>query len=78
MFRHITNTITAGGAVPTAGSNVSFVTLAVLGPQSSLVAVHSGMVSRHLQHSGAHQTSSVLWDTQWVSVALWGSSCVFV
>ena len=53
VFRQGTNMIRAGWAVLTAGSDVSFVvTLAVLGPQSSSVGVHSWMHGRHLQCSG--------------------------
>ena len=64
MVRLGMNTIRAGGAVPTAGSNVSSVAMAVPGLQSSLVGVYSGMLTRPL--SAMH----------WASAALWGSSGV--
>ena len=67
------NKIRAGGAVLTAGSNVSSIASVVPGPQSTPVGVHSGMLLRHLQCSGAHQASSALWDAQQVSAMLRGS-----
>ena len=72
------NMTRVGGAALTAGSNVSSVTLAVLCPQSLPVGVHSGMLGRHLQHSGTCQASFALWNDWHVFVAFLGSSGIFV